>query len=154
MYSKPHLFLAIFWGLPTSWSPSQVPKTEKKINKKAIVVNGRKTTDNKWVPERWSMLQFNDLILKNIFACQSEFGKEGAVWNFMFLFWPGTTDRDLGVLTLVRILPYPLLFSANFPLDFPCILPCISWLQVTVVGKWNFPSVLHGGDPFCLWCIS
>ena len=37
---------------------------------------------------------------------QPEFGKEGAMWNFTFFSWPGTTDRDLIELTLVKILPF------------------------------------------------
>ena len=37
---------------------------------------------------------------------QPEFGKEGAMWKFTFFSWPGTTDRDLVELTLVKILPF------------------------------------------------
>lgn len=45
-------------------------------------------------------------------------GKEGTTWNFTFLSWLGTTDRDPGELTLVRILPFCGLLPA-FPGSHP-----------------------------------
>ena len=67
------------------------------INKEVIAVFGRERIDNLF-----------------FFPWQSEFGKEGTMWNFTFLFWPGITDRELRKLTLVRILTFFLAFT-NFP---------------------------------------
>lgn len=53
-------------------------------------------------------------ILTNCFACPSEFGKERTTWNFTFLSSPGTTYRELGELTLVKILTLCWLWSV-FP---------------------------------------
>lgn len=41
---------------------------------------------------------------KGLITNRSGFGKGGTTWNFIFLSWLGTTDRDWGELILVRIL--------------------------------------------------
>lgn len=109
MECGPHFCPAVFWGPPTWWLPRQVLRTQNKANKKTVAVLGRERlekglkTDGCPKANLWVIIQ-KPYSHNCFFPCQSEFRKEGTMWNFTFLSWTSIIDRDLRGLTLLRIL--------------------------------------------------